>query len=203
MKSILIFLLVFMFGCTQNQQNKATITNTEANQTSKELGSDLLKNGFLKYADSSEIDSLSFEILNSFYFYNENNFKVLHVDAEALAEFNFDFFLPSLNKILERRQIFLNISTAKDYSSSYEILIDDDKIKLYTQEELNNGIFWDKASRNFFKKVNDILKSKNLEEKFYLLYGGNDLNAILLTESQFKIIQQYFLDNKNETPYLP
>ncbi len=203
MKSILIFLLVFMFGCTQNQQNKATITNTEANQTSKELGSDLLKNGFLKYADSIEIDSLSFEILNSFYFYNENNFKILHVDAEALAEFNFDFFLPSLNKILERRQIFLNISTAKDYSSSYEILIDDDKIKLYTQEELNNGIFWDKASRNFFKKVNDILKSKNLEEKFYLLYGGNDLNAILLTESQFKIIQQYFLDNKNETPYLP
>ena len=34
-----------------------------------------------------------------------------------------------------------------------------------------------------------------MEEQLYLLYGGNDLHAILLTEKQLSIIEKYYKTN--------
>ena len=71
------------------------------------------------------------------------------------------------------------------------------------KNELDNKTFWDTAPRNFFKKVNQILKAKNIDEQFYLLYGWNDLHTMLLTDKQFSIISDYYKDNEKERPYKP
>ena len=55
----------------------------------------------------------------------------------------------------------------------------------------------------FFKKLNEILKKSNCKEKFYLLYGGNDLGAFLLDEKQFEIIKERYKGNSGDIPYLP
>ena len=86
---------------------------------------------------------------------------------------------------------------------SFDILINSDTIQLYTQKELANQTFWDAASRNFFRKVNEMLKANDSDEQFYLLYGGNDLNALLLTGKQFSIIADYYKNEPKETPYKP
>ena len=69
----------------------------------KNYATELIENGFLKYADSSKVDSLEIQLTNSFDIYDDDNFKIAHIDAEELAEFSFDFFLPTLNKILAKR----------------------------------------------------------------------------------------------------
>jgi hypothetical protein len=183
--------------------------NTNANNTThsdsinKELGERLIENNFLGFADSSKYDSLKYNLIQSFEIYDENIFKLVHIDAEELAEFNFDFFIPALNTILKKRNFKLSVLIANDYEKTYNIHINGVKIKLYTDEELRNKTFWDTGPRNFFKKVNELLYNKGMNEKFYLLYGGNDLQAILLTLNQFKIIEEKYKSNKNEIPYLP
>ena len=164
---------------------------------------ELIDNDFLKYVDSSKKDSLKTELKKSFDIYDEDNFKIIHIDAEELAEFSFDFFLPQLNKMLEKRNVNLTVKTANDYENSNNIIINGEKLNLYTKKELDNQTFWDTAPRNFFKKVNELLKAKNSDEQFYLLYGGNDLHTLLLTDKQFSIISKYYKNNEKEKPYKP
>ena len=164
---------------------------------------ELIENDFLKYVDSSKKDSLKTELKKSFDIYDEENFKIIHIDAEELAEFSFDFFLPQLNKMLEKRNVNLTVKTANDYENSNNIIINGEKLNLYTKKELDNQTFWDTAPRNFFKKVNELLKAKNSDEQFYLLYGGNDLHTLLLTDKQFSIISEYYKNNEKEKPYKP
>lgn len=164
---------------------------------------ELIDNGFLKYADSSRIDSLKATLIDSFDIYDDDNFKITHIDAEELAEFSFDFFLPRLNRILAKRGISLSAQKLNDKENSFDVLINGDTIQLYTQKDLDNNTFWDTAPRNFFKKVNEILKAKNSDERFYLLYGGNDLHTMFLTDRQFSIIAGYYQGTIKETPYKP
>ncbi len=164
---------------------------------------ELIDNGFLNYADSSKVDSLKTQLIDSFDIYEDDNFKIAHIDAEELAEFSFDFFLPNLDRILAKRGVKLTAKKLNDKDNSFDVLINADTIQLYTKNELDNNKFWDTAPRNFFKKVNQILKTKNIDEQFYLLYGGNDLHTMLLTDKQFSIISDYYKDNEKERPYKP
>ncbi len=68
---------------------------------------------------------------------------------------------------------------------------------------MDDNTFWDTAPRNFFRKVNEILNAKNCDEQFYLLYGGNDLHTMLLTDKQFSIIADYYRKSIKKTPYKP
>lgn len=95
------------------------------------------------------------------------------------------------------------MKTATDYAKTQNIIINGEKLNLYTNKELDNLTFWDIAQRSFFKKLNELLKSKNIDEQFYLLYSGNDLHTLLLTNKQFSIISEYYKDNEKEKPYKP
>ncbi|GAB3013911.1 hypothetical protein GCM10027051_16480 [Niabella terrae] len=200
MKQLAVFYLIFMISCNQN---KGTNNNNVQKSGKSNYATELIDNGFLKYADSSRIDSLKANLDDSFDIYNDDNFKIADIDAEELAEFSFDFFLPTLNRILAKRGISLSAQKLNDKENSFDVLINGDTIQLYTQKDLNNNLFWDTAPRNFFKKVNEILKAKNSDEQFYLLYGGNDLHTMLLTDKQFSIITGYYQGNIKETPYKP
>ncbi|MFN3406057.1 MAG: hypothetical protein ACK40G_18325 [Cytophagaceae bacterium] len=196
------FLIIFLLliGCSNGDNNQIE-DNKNINDTI--LGYQLYETGFLKYSDSLKRDSLKYGLTTSFDIYNEDNNKIAHIDAEELAEFSFDFFLPDLNRLLAKRKFELIVKTAHDVESSNDILINDVKINLYTKEELSNGHLWESAPKNFFKEVNRQLNAKNIEESFYLLYGGNDLHVLLLTSNEFKIIKNKYRDDSKEIPYLP
>ena len=164
---------------------------------------ELIDKGFLKYADSSEIDNLKVQLTGSFNIYADDNFRIAHIDAEELAEFSFDFFLPNINRILAKRGVKLFANKLNDKENSFDVLINNDTIQLYNQKDLDDNTFWDIAPRSFFQKVNEILRAKNIDEQFYLLYGGNDLHAILLTDKQLSIIADYYKNKPKEIPYTP
>jgi len=164
---------------------------------------ELIDQEFLKYADSSKINSLKAQLKTSFDIYDDDNFKITHIDAEELAEFSFDFFISNLNRLLVKRQLNLTVKKLNSDDNSFDIIINQDTIQLYSQSDLENNLFWDTAPRNFFKKVNKLLKAKNINEQFYLLYGGNDLHTLLLTDKQFSIISEYYINNDKQRPYKP
>lgn len=163
----------------------------------------LIDNGFLKYADSSKIDNLKLRLINTFDIYEDGNFRIAHVDAEELAEFSFDFFLPGLNRILAKRGMNLSVRKLNDNENSFDVLINGDTIQLYNKSDIDNNSFRDTASRTFFRKLNGILKEKDSDEQFYLLYSGNSLHALLLTYKQFSVISDYYKHNDKEQPYKP
>ncbi|MFN3195456.1 MAG: hypothetical protein ACE364_05865 [Chlorobiota bacterium] len=175
----------------------------QTRRINKKLGTQLIESGFLDFADISDRNELEFEIKNTFNVYDERNFKLAHIDSEELAEFSFDFFLPSLNKMLKKRNFNLKVSKAEDYEITNCIYINESKVELYTNLEIENGTFWDRGAINFFKRINEFMISEQLQEKFYLLYGGNDLFVFLLTDEQYRIIKHRYFDNENEQPYLP
>ncbi len=150
---------------------------------------------------SIETKTNSVSVESKFDFYSDD--VLTHIDAEELCEFNFDFFLPQLNQKLTEKNLKLNIQTADDYENSFEIIINKRQFKLYKNEELSNQKFWDSGPRNFFRIVNEILKDKNIDEQFYLLYAGNDLHTVFLNEQQFESMSKINKDNNNEIPYLP
>ena len=169
----------------------------------RNYAAELIENGFLKYADSSKVGNLKTQLINSFDIYEDDNFKIAHIDAEELAEFSFDFFLPTLNRILAKRDFKLSAQKLKDKDNSFEAVINGDTIQLYSQNDLDNNKFWETAPRNFFKKVNELLKARNGSEQFYLFYSGNDLHSLLLTNKEFSIISDYYKDTDKERPYKP
>lgn len=197
---ISIILISLFFSCTQN---KATSYNQVSQISDKTFGNDLIEVDFLLYADSLKVDSLTDRVRNTFDLYDEATNKILHVDAEELAEFQFGFFLPRLNVILGKRNFKLDVKTTDNYENSNEVFLNGERIQLYTKNELKNSDFWDKASRAFFKKLNDLLKKEDLNESFFLLYNGNDLHALLLTDKQFAIIADKYRDEPKEIPYRP
>lgn len=189
--------LLLCFSCSHDK----TIADDQALDST--FGSELISADFLMYADSLKIDSLTAQVKKSFDIYDDRNNKFLHIDAEELAEFQFDFFLPQLNVILNKRNFHLDVKTADNYEASNEVFLNGEKIQLYTKNELEKDDFWDKASRTFFKKLNELLKKQNPEESFFLLYNGNDLHALLLTDKQFNIIADRYKNEPKEIPYRP
>jgi len=107
MRQFIFVILIFLISCNENHQTKDNKILSQSDK--RDYATELIENGFLKYADSLKINHLKMEITNSFNIYNDDNYKIAHIDAEALAEFNFDFFLPTLNKILSKRDINLTV----------------------------------------------------------------------------------------------
>lgn len=192
--------LLSFLSCKQSlQTQKHDVAISDKTDYAKAL----IDEGFFKYADSSKVDSLKQQLLESFNIYDDDIFKTAHIDAEELAEFNFGSFLPDLNKILAKRNFSLSAIKQTVDEKSFNVLINGDTVQLCTIADLNNNIQWETAPRNFFKKVNQLLKAKDSNEQFYLLYGGNDLHTLLLSDKEFLLIKDYYKDNVNEQPYKP
>lgn len=204
---VYIFLVVLSLGCSQTSKK----TNSGIHSGNKDAEK-LLEAGYLQYADSLQMQTLERNLIDSFDVYNEAIYRLVHVDAEALAEFGFDFFLLQLQKILERRNITLNVTISEEnhnnqsyleYRNIKNVIINGQPMYLYSQKEMDDYTFWDVAPRRFFLRINEILEEENKPERFYLLYGGNDLQAWLLSPKQFEIIEEHYKDSPNEIPYLP
>jgi len=91
----LLYFVIFLVSCGQKAQiQNSSKTNMNTQKSDSIYGKKLIDNDFLKYADNLKIDSLKMQLLKSFDIYDVRNFKIAQIDAEELAEFNFDFFLP-------------------------------------------------------------------------------------------------------------
>ena len=80
--------ILLCFSCSRD---KTTADNQPHQTYDSTLANNLIMADFLMYADSLIIDSLTDQVKKSFDIYDDRNNKILHVDAEELAEFQFGF----------------------------------------------------------------------------------------------------------------
>jgi hypothetical protein len=195
---LLILFISIVLGC--NQPNSTHKTNIKPN---KSIEKQLIQTNFLKYAPIQEKVRLEKEIMKLFNIYDDSIYKFATIDAEELTEFSFDFFMPKINKILSKRNIQFSVKKLNQLESSNDILINSDTIQLYTANELNNNSYLESGPKNFFRKLNQLIKLKAIKEQFYLMYSGNDFSVILLTKNEFQLIKSYFQNDVSNSPYLP
>jgi hypothetical protein len=200
---LVLIVLTLSFSCSpKNVDNKQSDIVSDSLEDIR-LAEKLVQSGYLKYVPDDKRDSLQQVVLSDFNIYDDRFFRFSHIDAEELCEYNFDFFMPKINEILAKRKFKLSVRKSSDYEKSNEIYINDISTKLYSQEDLEQQTFLDIGAMNFFKQVNEILKNNGIEEKFYLLYNGNDLSTFLITDTQFEIIKERFYNQAKQVPYLP
>ena len=199
-KNILILMIFTLFSC-QKKHETEIVQNTQIEKpemTDKEFIQKLLQIEFFKYSDST----INIKQTDSLDVYDERTNKFARIDAEELAEFSFDF-VPQLTKMLDKRNIKLVVNKTENTEKTNEININGENIILYTKQELESGSFWNSASINFFTKLNQLLETKKLNERFYLVYDGNDLSTFLLTNSQYGIFIERYKSEINEIPRNP
>lgn len=198
MRYLIILILIFS-SCNIRHDNKA-ISQTK-NQDS--LVNELVNTDFLQFADSSKIDSVRQSFIKDGYIFSPEINRYLHIDAEELSEGSFDFFKITLTNILKKRGLEITFSTTENFEKLHEVKINNETFALYDDKNLADYSFWDIAPRRFFEKLNKELEKSKSQERFYLIYGGNDLGAILLTERQFNLIAKINEGNTKEIPYKP
>jgi hypothetical protein len=195
----LIILVLILSSCNIRNDNKA-IMQTK-NQDS--LVNELVNADFLQYTDSSKIDSVRQSFIKDGYIFSPEINKYVDIDAEELVEGSFIFFKTDLINILNKRGFEITFSTTKNFEKLHEVIINNETFALFDDKNLADNSFLDIGPRRFFGKINKELEKSNLQERFYLIYSGNDLGAILLTERQFKIIAKINEGNTKEIPYKP
>ncbi|MBK6962674.1 MAG: hypothetical protein IPH20_01750 [Bacteroidales bacterium] len=163
----------------------------------------LVQNDFLIFTDSSKIDSVRQSFIKDGYIFSTEINRYVHIDAEELAEGSFNFFKNDLTKILKKRGLEITFSTTGNFEKLHEVMINNRRFNLYDDKNLADFSFWDIGSRRFFNAINLELEKSKSNERFYLLYGGNDLGAILLTDEQFELIEKINEGNAKEIPYKP
>jgi hypothetical protein len=199
--TILLLFMLTMISCHKKIENEISqnIEVEKTEMTDKEFIEKLIKADFFKYAEPTininQIDSLNV--------YDEKSNKFARIDAEELAEFSFDNFVPQITKMLVKRDIKLLVKKTENTEKINQINVNGENIILYTKEELENGNFWNSASVNFFRKLNKLLEEKKSKERFYLVYEGNDLSTFLLTNSQNGIFIERYKSETNEIPRNP
>ncbi len=195
-----LILLIVIIGSCNIKHDKSVMAQTNFQDS---LVNVLVQNDFLLYSDTSETDSLKQSFLRDGYIFSAGINRYVHIDAEELAEGSFDFFRNDLTKILKRRALEITFSATRNFEKTHEVLINNRIISLFDDKSLADYSFWDIGSRKFFKAINEQLEISKSKERFYLLYEGNDLGAILLTEKQFEIIRKMNEGNSKEIPYQP
>lgn len=208
MKKIFFLASLSVLLCCQSktqetlEEANTLATDTLANQPAhspEAFNKQLLSGGFLNYAETKK--PVKESELN---IYDENTNKYAFVDAEALTEFDFKFFNTQIKRMLAKRNIQISVAPAPDAEKSFSVFIQNEKIPLYTAEELKDGTYWTTGPKVFFKKINALLKAKNCNEQFYLLYEGtNDLSAFLLTPTEYAILKEIYKNDPKEIPVLP
>ena len=160
-KLIAIFVVLSLVSCNQNQiVYKEQVTKKEE-ILDKKFGKQLIDTQYLKYAEPSKIDSLKYGIMNSFNIYEEDTNKYALVDEENIAEFTFDAFMPQIEKMLEKRNTTIDVEVPKDYEKTYSVIINNEALKLYIDENQKEKSLIENSTSIFFKKLNEILKKSN------------------------------------------
>ncbi|MHC1774359.1 MAG: hypothetical protein AB9834_02985 [Lentimicrobium sp.] len=195
----LIILTLILSSCNIRHDNK-TISQTK-NQDS--LVYELVNADFLQFTDSSKIDSVRQSFIKDGYIFSSEINRYLHIDAEELTEGSFDYFKTALTNILKNRGLEITFSTTENFEKLHKVKINNETFALFDDKNLTDYSFWDIAPRRFFEKINQELEKSKSQERFYLIYGGNDLGAILLTERQYNIIAKINEGNTKEIPYKP
>ncbi len=197
--TLLVGLILILFiGCGSQSINKS-IPDISKPDISNLLNK-LEELGYYKYIDSSQIDEVKKNSLDAGYVFGwEESGRDFLEDAESLAEGGISEFYDRIKEFLKKQNIDINES--EEFSDKgYKISVNGWDYVIYTEDELKSQNIWELSTLRSFSIINNLLKLSNSNERIYILYGGNDLRAIFLTDEMYKIIIESGVLPENELP---
>jgi hypothetical protein len=188
---ILIVILVFaLIGCSQN--NKNISVETKLSSDISELISSMEKKGYYRYIDSSQVSKVKNESLDAGYIFGwEESGRDFSSDAESLAEGGIPDFYNDIRDFLRKQNVEINVKNESFSSKGYTLNVNGSTYKIYDENEMESKNIWELSTVRGFAIINKLLKDAGSDEQLYMLYGGNDLRAVFLTEEMYQLIVGY------------
>ncbi|HLK29276.1 MAG TPA: hypothetical protein VKT28_11915 [Puia sp.] len=160
--------------------------------------------GYFKYAALSDIPEIKGELLDSLtklnYLshvsfdkspFNSKDYRHYHFDGEDLfEEGGFIWQLEAMKTLFDKMNFKIEISNhieTWDRQKGLNHLITLNG-KEYIIFKNFDGYGWGEAAQRFAEIINDQLELQNKDEQLYLVNGGNDGNAVYLTDKQFSLL---------------
>lgn len=160
--------------------------------------------GYFKYAAESDISEIKNDLVDSLtklnYLgsvsfdespYNSKDYRHYHFDGEDLfEEGGFIWQLEAMKTLFDKMNFKIEISNHienwdNEKGLNHFITLNG---KEYVIFKNFNGNGWGEAAQRFAEIINDQLELQNKDERLYLVNGGNDGNAVYLTDKQFELL---------------
>lgn len=160
----------------------------------RKLAADLCNAGYFSYVEPERLTEV-FAAAEEGNLYDESIGRVFNADAEDLAEGSVERFLGEVKPALERCGVAIHTvsqDVEQEHSDrqGYSVTVNGERHVIYSHEEAVNDTdsCWDIAPRRTFQLVNSLLEKAGSAERMYMLSGGNDCFAWLLTKEQCNIL---------------
>jgi hypothetical protein len=205
MKQIIIVLLiivsisVILIGCSKKSEKTKDVKSTALDISS--LISQLEQKGYYKYIDQSKVKEVKNNSIKYGYVFGwEESGRDFTEDAEDITEGGVSRFFESIKEFLKSQNVNVKITNEDSSGIGYFITINDKRYEIYSEKEQDSSDLWGICTNRSFAIVNKLLKEAGSKERVYVLYGGNDLRAIFLTDEMFEIINKYTALPEKEQP---
>lgn len=220
-KHVVLIFSILLFGCNSKPQNTFQKTeNKIAKKTEKiklngkQIVEELDKLKFFNLTNKSELTAEKLDIEKT---YNELNFFEGKLRGETLAFLNNRFYYVDCEELFEVGGLINYLKIVKPNFEKLGLKLNYSNEKSAQTEkywkhtiELNGKEYlafdnnfgelnWGIAYVKFIEMLNIELKRQNSEERFYPISAQNDGRIVMLTEKQFKFVQQNY-PNNNEHP---
>lgn len=222
---VLLFLLVILIvvGCSVR---KTVVSAPSPSEGLESLRSKLEAAGYYMYVDAAKVEEVKAEAMNTGYIFGGEDTKRDYMsDAEDLAEGGIGDFFETIKPFLATQNVKLVVSDENFSDKGYKIKVNGIEYEIYSEQESQAANVWELTANRSFAIINDSLIKAGSLERIYILYGGNDLRAIFLTEDMYKLISEskelpaaekpkpvkyatndivgtYFYDDEDDTPEL-
>lgn len=209
----LLYCCFFLFiACSSKERSelKPYMSRAEAEKAVEQL----VLLGYYKYADAKDVDSLKKElassiagygILSTIYFdrpVRPKDYRYYIFDGETVFEQGgFNDYLNDMHVFFDKSGLKLDITRHIEELDTvsggikHELTVNG---KLYVIFKDFKGDGWGLAARKFAEMLNDQLRLQNIDERLYLINGGNDGNAVFLSDEQFALIDKLSDDNQSK-----
>ncbi len=202
---------LFIYSCTNQPKNdmqdkKPFLSRQQAEDVVKQL----TDNGYYKYADPNDIDTLKEDLISTIAEYGilstvcfdrpvtPKDYRYYIFDNETIFEQGgFDDAINDMKGIFEKIGLKLEITNhieewdTTTNSLNHELTING---KHYVIFKNFKDYGWGEAAAKFAEMINDQLQIQNKDERLYLINAANDGVAIFLNDKQFQLIDKLLPD---------
>lgn len=169
--------------------------------------------GYFKYAAPADVDKLKhalcasiaeFGILSTEYFGDTSipkDYRLYFLDGEELFEAGgFKSALDQLHDLFSKMNLKFDITNHMeewddDLSAlNHELTVNGKRYVIF--KNMKDGYAWGEAALYFAQMINDQLGLQHMDERMYLINGGNDGSAVFLTNQQLEVVNTLCKDRK-------
>ena len=126
--------------------------------------------------------------------------RFIMADSEEFAEGGIGEWLDEFRDVLAKYGFTFQSHQDHCDETGYQFELDGNRHRVYTEQQLQNENIWEIATRSVQQMINTQLRSKGIENRAYLFYGGNDGQFAMLTPQMADAMIDSSLIEKRELP---